>query len=71
MKNQELDTLDSALNRLGENSDTQTRLNLLKMLAEHFHGPIKPSDGISDDELKSMEITRAAKVVVSACRSPV
>ncbi|MBK7839173.1 MAG: hypothetical protein IPJ49_16180 [Candidatus Obscuribacter sp.] len=56
MKNQELDTLDSALNRLGDNSDTQTRLNLLKMLAEHFHGPIKPSDGISDDELNQWNL---------------
>lgn len=56
MKNQKLDTLDSALNCIGDNSDTQTRLNLLKMLAEHFHSPIKPSDGISDDELNQWNL---------------
>jgi hypothetical protein len=58
MNNLELNSLDSALSNMGDNSDLQTRLSLLKMLAEHFHGPINPSDGIGEEELNQWSLPK-------------
>jgi len=48
--------LDDALRRLGPSSTTQERLDVLRQVAEFWHGPISPDDGFSEEELRGKPI---------------
>ena len=48
--------IDAALHRLRENTTTADRMEILRDVAEYWHGPIRTDDGISEGELTGKEI---------------
>jgi hypothetical protein len=50
------DRVDSALQRLYEKTTTEDRLEIFRVVAEYWHGPIGPEDGISNEELTGKEM---------------
>lgn len=48
--------LDDSLRRLGPHSTTEDRLDVLRQIAEFWHGPIGPDDGFTEEELRGIPI---------------
>lgn len=51
-----LNERDDSLRRLGPHSTTEDRLNVLRHIAEFWHGPIGPKDGFTEEELRGKPI---------------
>ena len=49
-------TLDEALHSLRRPGDVHVRLAALRAIVEHWHGPIRPEDGVSEDELAGLAL---------------
>ena len=50
------ESLDRALSRLRGQATVDDRLEILQSLAEYWHGPIAPADGIPEAELKPLRL---------------
>ena len=48
--------VDRALDRLRRPTTIHDRLDILHQLVDYWHGPIRPEDGMSDDEIGGVKL---------------